>query len=165
MHIYYGDGQGKTTAAVGLAFRCANRGKRVLFTSFLKRKDSGEFLSNTPFETDNFDFCNKFWYDLSEDEKNMAKTAARDRLTAICNCTSKYDMIVFDELLDAVTIGCVDLEFSVEVIRKIYGKSEIVITGHQRVEELFEMADYITEMKKEKHPFDTGIEARCGIEF
>lgn len=165
LHIYYGDGKGKTTAAVGLAYRCGSRGKRVIFTSFLKSRDSGEFLNAGPFELDSFDFCNKFWNDLTEAEKNHARQDAQNRLNNLLEKAETYDMIVLDEFLDAVSLGCVDRNFAITFVKKIYRKAEIVITGHQEIKDLFEMADYITEMKKIKHPFDDGITGRCGIEF
>jgi len=165
LHIYYGDGKGKTTAAVGLAYRCGSRGKRVIFTSFLKSRDSGEFLNTGPFELDSFDFCNKFWNDLTTEEKIQAVADSKNRLLSILENADDYDMIVLDEFLDAIVLGCVEREFAIDVIRKMYKKTEIVITGHNVVEEIFEIADYITEMKKEKHPFDKGISGRCGIEF
>ena len=165
MHIYYGDGKGKTTAAIGLACRCAGRGKRVLFTAFLKGKNSGEFINECFFETDQFDFCNRFWYELDKCEQEAEKASAQNRLLAIADNINDYDMIILDEFLDAIIFGCLEKTFAIELVRTMYGKTEIVITGHQRVEELFEIADYVTEMKKEKHPYDKGVTGREGIEF
>lgn len=165
MHIYYGDGKGKTTAAIGLAYRCANRGKRVLFSAFLKGRDSGEFLGKAPFVVDNFNFCKKFWFELSEEEKRCAKDNTKKQLESLMEKSANYDMIILDEFLDAVSVGCIEKEYALDFIKSIYGKVEIVLTGHERVDEIFSLADYITEMKNEKHPFDRGIKGRCGIEF
>lgn len=165
LHIYYGYGKGKTTAAVGLAYRCGNRGKKVLFTAFLKGRDSGEFFGCGPFETDDFSFSNKFWEELNEVEKEFAMADAKKRLMVILEKASEYDMIILDEFLDAIILGCIEKNFAVKFVLGIYRKTEVVITGHKEVEELFEIADYITEMKKVKHPFDKGIQGREGIEF
>ena len=165
IHIYYGDGKGKTTAAVGLAYRAANRGKRVLFTAFLKGRDSGEFLNDGPFEIDKFDFCNKFWNDLSAGEKLKASDEAKNRLDSLESKIDDYDMVVLDEFLDAVCCGCIDRKYALAFLNNIYDRCEIVITGHAEIQEIFDKADYITEMRKVKHPYDRGIVGRCGIEF
>ena len=165
MHIYYGYGQGKTTAAIGLAYRCASKGYKVLFTSFLKSKKCGEFVFNGPFVVDTFEFCGKFWNDMTSYEKNCTIVEVEERLCRIISVAENYDMIVLDELLDLVSLGCVSEDCLVDFVKSIYGKTEIVITGHDKVQALFDMADYVTEMRKEKHPYDKGITARDGIEY
>lgn len=165
MHIYYGFGKGKTTAAVGAAYRYANRGNKVLFTSFLKGRNSGEFLGQGPFVVDEFDFCDKFWNEMDDYQKKCANKEIKERLLSLRDSAVKYDMIILDEFLDAVTLGCIECDDAVCFLKDIYSKCEIIITGHKAVDDIFSMADYITEMRKEKHPYDKGIAARCGIEF
>ena len=165
LHIYYGDGKGKTTAAVGLAYRCAASGYKVLFTTFLKDKSSGECAISGPFDVDVPGFCGKFWWEMTDDEKHCTGREVKAQFEKIKTKISDYDMVVLDEFLDVISLGCVDENTAVEFVKSIYGKAEIIITGHEKCPALFELADYITEMKKEKHPYDKGVKCRKGIEY
>ena len=118
-----------------------------------------------PFEIDDFEFSDKFWNELSECEKKQSTIEAEKRLKSLKTKIDKYDMIVLDEFLDAILCGCVEKEYSINFLQSIYTKCEIVITGHDEIKEIFGMADYITEMKKVKHPYDRGVIGRDGIEF
>ena len=165
LHIYYGDGKGKTTAAVGLAYRCAANGYKVLFTTFLKDKSSGECATLGPFDVDAPEFCGKFWWEMTDDEKVCTGREVKTQFEKIKANISKYDMLVLDEFLDVISVGCVDKNTALEFVNSIYGKAEIIITGHEKYPVLFDIADYITEMKKEKHPYDKGVKCRKGIEY
>ena len=165
LHIYYGEGKGKTTSAVGVAYRCAANDKKVLFTTFLKGKSSGECLFAGPFEVDAPEFCGKFWWDMSDEEKLSTGKEISTQLDKIMARIDNYDMLVLDEFLDVISVGCVDENTALEFVKSIYGRVEIVITGHKKCSSLFEIADYITEMKKEKHPYDKGVKCRKGIEY
>ncbi len=162
IHIYTGDGKGKTTAAVGLAVRAAGSGKKCCFFSFLKTDDSSEFeVLKTIKGIEVFEMPKsmKFVWDMDKKEKEELKKFYKDIVFNIKK--SDYDVIVLDEGICAVCEGlaeCCD-------ILELSEKSELVITGRGICEELFKKADYITEMKKLKHPFDVGVQARKGIEF
>lgn len=164
LHIYYGDGKGKTTSAIGQAIRSCGRGMNVVVTTFLKNDDSGEFLLSYPFTHLKSHYPDKFWNYLTDDEKNNAREDAVDRIQTIINDSNKYDMIVFDEFLDAVSLGLISEEFALSTIRKLVTECEVILTGHFYIESIFTLGDYITEMKKVKHPYDNGCLCRNGIE-
>ena len=170
IHIYYGDGKGKTTAAIGLAVRAAGSRMKVLFVQFLKTEFSGEghTLSHTENITLTFAPVElKFTYDMDEAEKQKASAMFRkifdDAVTTVL--TQKYDMIVLDEIFSAVEAGMINEHSVYEFVSNAPKNLEVVMTGHNPPERILELADYITEMKKIKHPYDRGVQARFGIEF
>lgn len=159
IHIYYGNGKGKTSASLGLALRACGAGKSVYFVSFLKDNSSSERKARS----DIFFYENptsvKFLFDMSEKEKaDYAQWVKK----AIENAAlSDADVVVLDELLDVIGLLSDDEIKAFEFC----DSREYVITGHIKNDYLFEKADYITCCKKEKHPFDKGVAAREGIEF
>lgn len=170
IHIYYGDGKGKTTASVGLAARAAGSNMKVLFVQFLKTEFSGErhVLSHT--ENITVTFCPielKFTFDMDEKEKLQASKLfkgifERSVTTAL---TERYDMVVLDEIFDAINYDMISEADVYEFIANAPSSMEIVMTGHNPSERFIEAADYVTEFKKIKHPFDRGITGRKGVEF
>ena len=164
IQIYYGDGKGKTTAALGQALRCAGRGYKVLYAAFLKNTDSGEFFNELPFDILLPEYNYGFWNTLSENERVYAKKSAAEVLNKLIEQSVKYDMIILDELLDALQLGCVDRTTVMKLLSDKPTSLEIVITGHSFDKEIFDKAECITEMKKVKHHFDKGIKCRIGIE-
>ncbi len=168
IHIYCGDGKGKTTAAAGLAVRCAGSGGRVLFFQFLKGNNSSErkILSgidgiDVPDGMDNM----KFVWKMTEREMAAAGEFYAKRFGEILKNMHNYDMIVLDEVIPAVKHGFIAESELLRLIKIKPEHTEIVMTGREPSERLMAAADYITEMKKIKHPFDSGIAARLGIEY
>ena len=170
IHIYYGDGKGKTTAAIGLAVRAAGSRMKVLFVQFLKTEFSGErhTLSHTENITLTFAPVElKFTYEMDESEKQKAAAMFRKMFDEAVRTvfTWKYDMIVLDEIFSAIEADMVSEHDVYEFVSNAPKNLEIVMTGHNPPERILELADYITEMKKIKHPYDKGVQARFGIEF
>lgn len=170
VHIYYGNGKGKTTAAIGLAVRAAGSRMKVHFVQFLKTEFSGErhTLSHTENITLSFVPVElKFTYDMDETEKSKAANLFRkifdESVTKVF--TEKYDMIVLDEIFSAIEADMVSEHDVYEFVSNAPKNLEVVMTGHNPPERILELADYITEMKKIKHPYDNGVTARFGIEF
>lgn len=162
VHIYFGDGKGKSTCAAGLAARCAGYGKKVCCYRFLKCDKSGEDIT----------LCDKiavrcldenfgFVFQMTETEKNDLKNKTLNLWNEAKKCDA--DLLILDEILGAVEVGFVPEEEVVEFIEN--SKSEIVLTGRCASDKLIEKADYVTEMKKIKHIYDSGVAARKGIEF
>lgn len=166
IHLYYGNGKGKTTAAVGLALRCAGSGKRVLMFQFLKGNSSSERrLTDNIIDVIKGKDNEKFIFNMNEEEKAKAAVFYTDKLREIYKIADKYDMIILDEAIDAVNIGFVAEDELLEFIKKHREKVEVIITGHNPSQKLIEVSDYVTEMRKIKHPFDNGAAARKGIEY
>ena len=170
VHIYSGDGKGKTTASIGLTIRALGCGYKVLFVQFLKDDNTNEikFLS----KVDNIEIIsgnggiNKFTWTMTQEELSKVKELMTKRFNdavEICN-TGKYDLIVFDEIMGAIKTNILDEELVLEFIKKKSDSLEVVMTGRNPSNELIEVADYVSEIKKIKHPFDRKIPAREGIE-
>ena len=169
-HIYYGDGKGKTTAAIGLAVRAAGSKMKVLFVQFLKTEFSGErhILSHT--ENVTLTFCPlelKFTFDMDDKEKAQAAKIFKGIFdNAVTTAlTEKYDMVVLDEVFEAINAHMLSESEVYEFITNAPSSMEIVMTGHNPPQKFMDCADYITEFKKIKHPYDRAITGRIGIEF
>ena len=141
IQIYYGFGKGKTTAAIGQGMRAKGAGNTVTLVQFFKDNKSSE-LSVLPFDI--FNAPDTLPFNPGKEYQAWVDSAI-DYIIS-----SKSDMIILDEFLD--------------ILDMLNGR-EIVITGHKKVERLFEKADYITFMDKIKHPYDMGVKARKGIEY
>lgn len=168
IHLYCGDGKGKTTAAVGLAVRCAGAGEKVLFFQFLKGNTSSErrILAGTE-GVELIDGMEnmKFVWHMTEYEKAEARSFYRRTFAEIASRSAEYDMIVLDEIIPAVKYDFVTEGELLEFLVHKPERSEVVLTGREPSEKLLAAADYVTEMRKIKHPFDRGIAARKGVEY
>ncbi len=168
IHIYCGDGKGKTTAAVGLAVRAAGAGKKVLFAQFFKDGTSSEIsvLESLPgVETVHPGLHYGFYRTLSDTKKAKLGENYRAMFRDIAARAEEFDLIVLDEAVSAYRYGALDRDAVTAFLREQKDSREIVLTGRNPAPELTELADYCTEMRKEKHPFDRGIAARKGVEY
>lgn len=154
MQIYYGYGKGKTTSALGVGLRAVGAGMRVSLVQFFKDNKSSE-LSVLPFDV--FESPEYLPFNPDDSYKKWISCA----FEYILNC--KSDMIILDEFLDLAD-DFVSVGEMIEIIKAVSCK-EIIITGHKKLEEIFDISDYITHMEKIKHPYDNGVLARKGIEF
>lgn len=170
IHVYYGDGKGKTTAAVGIAARAAGSKMKVLFVQFLKTEFSGERHTLSHTENVTLTFCPlelKFTFEMDEKEKQQASKIFREIFDGSVTraLTERYDMVVLDEIFDVINYDMVSESSVFEFITNAPASMEIVMTGHNPPERFIEVADYVTEFKKIKHPYDKGITGRIGVEF
>lgn len=170
IHIYCGDGKGKTTASIGLAVRAAGAGMNVYIFRFLKGSDSSELnslekIQNIHCETF-IDKCN-FTFNMDEQEKNMITHKHNEMLKMALNLMTSHtaDMIIFDELLDAYNLDMIDHELANSMLAQQENPVEIIITGREPEDCFLNAADYVSEINSLKHPFEKGILARKGIEF
>lgn len=168
IHIYCGDGKGKTTAALGLALRAAGSGKRVLVLQFFKDGKSSEFasLAHVPGievvpQTRAFGFS----WTLSEAEKGEASAYYSGLLEDAFRRSEGFDLLVLDEAMSACTTGMIDERRLLELLAAKPEELEVVLTGRGPSDALCGKADYVTEMRKVKHPYERGIAARKGIEY
>lgn len=170
IHIYTGDGKGKTTAALGQGVRTFGAGFRVLMVQFLKGDDTGELNSieklGEGFDLKRFAAINNFYINLPEEEKLKAKQEAIEGLSFINNVFKEesYNLIIMDEIMAALYNKMVEVDDVVSLIKNKPPHIELIMTGRNAPQELVELADYVTEMKLIKHPFQQGIYARKGIE-
>ena len=170
IHIYCGDGKGKTTASVGLAVRCAGRGTKVVFTQFLKDGTSGEcrVLAKLPDVTVMAaNPVGKFSFRMTDAEKRETADALTRTFDAATGFAVREHarLLVLDEVCAAISCGFLDEKTVVKFLETKPETLEVVLTGRSPSEVLQAHADYITEMKMQRHPFEKGIAAREGIEF
>lgn len=169
IHIYHGDGKGKTTASVGLAVRALGAGKKVIFTQFLKNGTSSEIkilkaLNNIYVYS--LSTNRGFYKKQNDEEKKLTKKECKELFDkALKHSENGIQLLVLDEILSAVGYGIIDEKKLTEFLKNKPLELEVVLTGRKPSQNLTDIADYITEMKKIKHPFDKGIKARYGIEF
>lgn len=169
IHIYCGDGKGKTTAALGLAVRCAGHGNKVLFVQFLKAWRTGELksLELLPnIEVLRAKETPKFTFQMNAEEKAQVMQDHMVLFETVKNkCVSeKIDLLVLDEVVGACDRGVFNKEALVEFLKNKPQELEVVMTGRNPFAELVELADYVSEVCKCKHPKDKGIMARTGVE-
>ena len=169
VQIYYGDGKGKTTAAFGLAFRCAGWGRRVVIAQFLKSSPCGELTAAERFPTLTVlrsKGIHKFTFQMNDEEKAVVAENCRTLLRQAAELARAEDarLLVLDEVIDALRGFLPQEELCAFLDERPAGR-EVVLTGHSLPEALERRADYITHMVKEKHPYDRGVTARREIEF
>ena len=169
IHIYCGDGKGKTTASLGLMLRAAGRGMQVVLARFLKKPDTGELLSLEHLPQVHYvawEGCKKFSFRMTEQERAELRARQNEILeqafAAAQACGAQ--LLVLDEAVGSVDKGLLDEARLLELLQERPETLEVVLTGRNPSQALLDMADYVTEMRKVKHPFARGIPARMGIE-
>ena len=168
VHIYCGDGKGKTSAAVGLAVRAAGRGMQVVMVRFLKTDDSGEIFALKQIPGIHVLPCEVsygFVRSMDSRARRLAAEYCQKQLHNAVLSASQADVLILDEVTAAVRYGMVSEERVLSVIQNRPPFQEIVMTGREPSPRLLAAADYISEIRKEKHPYNAGILARKGIEY
>ncbi|PLW95070.1 MAG: cob(I)yrinic acid a,c-diamide adenosyltransferase [Marinilabiliales bacterium] len=166
IHIYSGNGKGKTTAALGLALRAAGAGKKVLFSQFVKGLPYSEhnILKQIPgidlriFGRDCF---------IEKDPEPEDIEAAKNGFEHISEHLQhdKYDIIILDEINIALYFNLLSANKVINALQSRKTMAEIIITGRYPPDSLVEIADLHTEMLEHKHYYNLGVKARKGIEF
>lgn len=170
VHIYCGDGKGKTTAAMGIALRGIGCGFNVLIVQFLKDGDSSELkpLSSFPNVTV---FSGKeiegFTFSMTDEDKQKVYAKHNQHLkNAITLCNEgKCDILILDEAIGAMNMKLMDCEMLTDFLKAKPCNVEVIMTGRNPSDEIASYADYISEISKVKHPYDKGIQARNGVEM
>ena len=168
VHIYCGKGKGKTTAAVGLSVRAAGAGKKVLFTQFFKNGASSELemlklLPGVSTLTNSKPV--NFFLKMDEEQKREASRIYSELLDNALEMAKDFDLLVLDEIISTCHYEIADETKLISFLVSKPEELEVVLTGRNPSEKLQQLADYITEMTKIKHPYDKDIPARKGIEF
>lgn len=171
IHVYCGDGKGKTTCSIGLAIRAAGAGMKVAFMQFLKKDDSSEIIVlqkvNNVDKIENSNTYGFLW-NMSDQQKETLREMHNENMRRVFGDikSGRYNMVVLDELCAALNGALLDRNIVIDMLKYcIEHNIEMVITGRKPPEFILEKADYITEMKKVKHPYDIGVTARPGIEY
>lgn len=165
VHVYTGNGKGKTTAAIGLAIRAAMSGKNVYIGQFIKGMKYNEckvveYIPNIIIEQLGREcFINR---EPQEEDILAAKEAWR-KCKQILN-SREYSLVILDEITIAFYYNLVDVKDVVDAIKNRNKQIEVVITGRYAPEEIIEMADLVTEMKEIKHYYTQGVLSRDGID-
>ncbi len=168
IHLYCGDGKGKTTAAVGLAVRAAGRGRQVLIVRFLKTEDSGEVAVLRKIPGIRLMPCRKtfgFTFQMSREEREEAGRYYTAQFLESCELAKDADLLILDEILAACNTGLVNRALVNGFLKDRPEGLEVVLTGRDPWPELLDTADYITEMRAVRHPYEKGVGARESIEY
>jgi len=168
IHIYCGDGKGKTTAAVGLIARHVGAGGKAVLAQFLKSLPTGELASLKSLGVPVYrnELPHGFFPNMNEKMKLTVREMHDQTLAEVTQLarTNKCSLIVLDELCAALSLGLIDREAVLSLLDD-HGNAELVITGRDPDDALLSRANYITEMKLVRHPYEKGVQARKGIEF
>lgn len=165
VHVYTGNGKGKTTAALGISLRAVCAGKKVFFGQFVKGMDYSELkaveylpnLTMQQFGRDCFIFN-----DPTDEDIKIAKEGLEEIKSILAK--GEYDLVVLDEINIALYYHLFSIE---DVLDAIGGRAEhveVVCTGRKAHQDLIDYADLVTEMKEIKHYYTQGVQAREGIE-
>lgn len=168
IQIYYGDGKGKTTAAIGAAIRAAGQNFEVFFCQFMKGNPSGELIVLEKIPQIQILRPKRqypFYKEMTTEQKAELKQehdAILDELLSITDETNR--LLILDEITYPVNYDLITRTKLSKLLEK-YQKIELILTGRDPSDELLQAADYLTEMKKIRHPYDKGVTARLGIEY
>lgn len=170
IHIYCGDGKGKTTAAIGLAVRASGAGMRVHFVQLLKGNDTSELNSLKLIPNITIDRCDEdygFTFTMNDEEKAKITACHNSILLRALRLAenNEIDMLIIDEFNAAYTYGLIDKELADRIVLNKPSNLELVITGRNPDSKFIAAADYVSEISAVKHPFNSGISARKGIEL
>lgn len=180
VHVYTGDGKGKTTSSLGLALRAIGSNLKVHMIQFLKSGYTGELYSakKLGFAIEQFgvdalkerqkhfqefaDKTGRFTFQPDTKEKDAAMQGWEHAKKTIKS--NEYDVVILDEINCVLEKGLIPLNEVLEIVKN-HGKVELVLTGRDAPKELMEAADYVSVIQRVKHPWQKGIVARKGIEY
>lgn len=170
IHIYCGNGKGKTTSAIGLALRAAGADMKVHIIQLLKGSETSELKSLKNISNISVDRLTKdfgFTFEMSKitknevsDHHNALLRKAYEKMKA-----HTFDMLIIDEFFGAYNHGLLDRSLAEKNVFEKEKSCELVLTGREPEEKFLAAADYISEINALKHPYTKGISARKGIEF
>ena len=174
VQIFWGNGKGKTTSALGTALRALGNGYSVHLVQFMKNGASsleqeipGEINALKKFEKFSYSrFGLGEWYVKGKNHEQHYEKVSEAYTHLLDSLEKNYDIIIADELLYALQMNLIEQEKIISLIKNKPKNKELLITGsHIPFPEIFQLADLVTEVKKIKHPYDSGIIARKGLEY
>ncbi|MFH1823746.1 MAG: cob(I)yrinic acid a,c-diamide adenosyltransferase [Candidatus Firestonebacteria bacterium] len=171
IQIYTGDGKGKTTAALGQAFRAVGNGLKVCIFQFLKDKNckSGELISAEKFK-DSLKIIRGKQIHPGFTKKPLNRGLIKDINKMVKDVSKimkskKYDIIILDEINNCISDDFISIKKILKILDEKPNNVELILTGRNVPDEIIEKADLVTNMILVKHPYQTGIKARAGIEY
>ena len=195
IHIYTGNGKGKTTSSFGLAMRASGQGLKVIIFQFLKPKSlvtgeevSAEKIKNIKvikyeqehpmfmvkretFSTRTFGARSKNIVRARPKAESRTKEKIKKSIRkAMADAKKavfggKYDMVILDEIINVIDQGFANKKDFLELLKNAPKDTELVLTGRGDISEIEKLADYVTVMIDKKHPFRRKVNARKGIEY
>jgi len=170
IHIYTGEGKGKTTAAVGLAVRALGHGMHVCYAHFNKQPELygyNEIQSLKKLGATVLGFTNGHWSFNPSVTPESSRNEVQNGLMALLEFVNneKIDLLIMDEILISVRDGVLSEDELIRFIDQKPEHLELVMTGRGASEGLIEKADYVSYIQKIKHPYDQKILSRQGIEY
>ena len=169
IHIYCGDGKGKTTTGMGLCTRAAGYGYHVLIYQFMKDNSTSE--RNVLKLSENITIIDglpqeKFSFQMTPEEKAQRKAYYEEQFRAVTRRAAEenFDVLFLDETIYTIRAGLLSEELVLDFLKSKPQQLEVILTGQGPSQALIDAADYVSEIHKIKHPFDQGIGARKGIE-
>jgi cob(I)alamin adenosyltransferase len=166
LHVYTGDGKGKTTASLGLALRALGFGMRVYLMHFTKGTATSEHKALERFgDQISIGQCGSAGFITGAPTDNDRAEARRGlRGAAAAMAGGEYGLVILDELNCALDLALVSVDEALDAIARRAAHVEVVVTGRNAPRALLERADLVTEMKMLKHYYAAGVGARAGIE-
>lgn len=168
VHVYTGNGKGKTTAALGLALRASGHGKKVYIIQFMKgRIDYGELKAAKDDPNITIEQFGRPQFVDKDNPEQVDLDFAGDALEKARQVlgSGEHHVVILDEINVAVDFNLIKLEDVLDLIEKKPEEVELVLTGRNANPEVSKVADYVTEMLAIKHPYEEGQVGRKGIEF
>lgn len=166
LHIYCGEGKGKTTAALGLALRASGAGMKVCFLQLMKGGKTSELESLKLLPNIKVIRCDRhypFFKNMTEADKADITVCHNELLEEAFS--GGFDMVIVDEFNSAYRYELMDRELAQKLIFDGLKSAEVILTGREPNKIFTDAADYISEIQCIKHPYEKGITARKGIEF
>ena len=167
IHLYTGDGEGKSTAALGLALRAIGHGKKVIVIEFMKgRKDIGEVKVQNKLKPyyEIYQFGRKEFVNLKNPDVIDIDLARKGLNFAKQMLKKKPFLLILEEINLAVHIGLLRIEDVLQFLKEVPKETNVILTGRKAPRELIQVADLVTEMKEIKHPYYRGVEGRKGLD-
>jgi len=165
IHVYTGDGKGKSTAAFGLALRAACAEKKVYIGQFVKDMAYSETAVTEKYANITIEQLGRGCFiskNPDQEDIDMAESAL-ERCKAVL-AEGAYDLVILDEVFIAIFYNLLTTAKVLEILRDRASHVEVVLTGRYAPNEIIEYADLVTEMREIKHYYEQGVLSRKGID-
>ncbi len=163
VHVYTGNGKGKTSAALGLCLRAVGRGLRCCFIQFIKGVPTGEMEAAKYLPNFEFYQTGRPGYDFRVTPEDYER--AQEGFKLACMKAEEFDVLVLDEINVAVHLGLLEVSQVVSFVKGKPTELELILTGRYAKPEVIELADYVTYFQLLKHPYYRGFKARKGVDY